>query len=216
MTFSYRLLKNLSLITIFTLIVSCKTEQKKVVASKPNVLFIPVDDLRPELGCYGNEYIKTPNIDALAKEGVVFSRTYCQQAVCNPSRASLLTGLRPDSIQVWDLATKFRSNVPDVVTLPQYFKQNGYTTIGIGKTFHNDIPDYLSWTERLHLKSFPYDPDAVYADQVNLDLLEAKKQKIIAQGKNRIDPLHRKTPKISSKQRTFFYVGWLLQTALTF
>ncbi|MFB9054805.1 sulfatase [Formosa undariae] len=173
---------------------SCADEKKELTASKstsprPNILFIPVDDLRPELGAYGNTSIKTPNIDALAKDGVVFTRAYCQQAVCNPSRASLLTGLRPDAIQVWDLATKFRNNVPDVVTLPQYFKQNGYTTIGIGKTFHNDIPDYLSWTERLHLKGFPYDPDAVYADDVNLKLLEAKKQEIIAQGKNRIDPL---------------------------
>ncbi|MDO5970627.1 sulfatase [Flavivirga aquimarina] len=168
---------------------SCNNTEKEVIHSLPNILFIPVDDLRPELGCYGNKHIKTPNIDKLAKEGVLFNRTYCQQAVCNPSRASLLTGLRPDSIQVWDLTTKFRNNVPDIVTLPQYFKQNGYTTIGLGKTFHNDIPDSISWTERPHLKGFPFDPDAVYATELNKQIQENKKQKLIAQGKNRIDPL---------------------------
>lgn len=168
---------------------ACSNQKKDTIKTKPNILFIPVDDLRPELGCYGNEYIKTPNIDKLAEEGVVFTRTYCQQAVCNPSRASLLTGLRPDSIQVWDLATKFRDNVPNVVTLPQYFKQNRYTTIGLGKTFHNDIPDSISWTERPHLKGFPFDPDAVYATDYNKQIQETKKQNLIAQGKNRIDPL---------------------------
>ena len=82
---------------------------------KPNILFIPVDDLRPELGCYGNKKIKTPNIDRLAKSGLVFSRAYCQQAVCNPSRASLLTGLRPDSLQIWDLVQPFRKNLPNAI-----------------------------------------------------------------------------------------------------
>ena len=172
-------------------LLSCGTKEKELstASAKLNILFIPVDDLRPELGAYGNSFIKTPNIDRLAKDGVVFNRTYCQQAVCNPSRASLLTGLRPDSIQVWDLATRFRKNVPDVVTLPQYFKQNGYTTIGLGKTFHNVIQDSISWTERYHLKGFPYDPDAVYAGGKNLQIQEDKKQKLIAEGKNRIDPL---------------------------
>ena len=169
---------------------SCKNKEKTGENSVlPNILFIPVDDLRPELGAYGNPYIKTPNIDRLAEQGVAFARAYCQQAVCNPSRASLLTGLRPDSIQVWDLATRLRDKVPNVVTLPQYFKQNGYITIGLGKTFHNDIQDSVSWTERTHLEGFPFDPDAVYASKLNLDIQEAKKQKLIAQGKIRLDPL---------------------------
>lgn len=168
---------------------SCQMEEKIAAKGMPNILFIPIDDLRPELGCYGNSFIKTPHIDQLAEKGVVFTRAYCQQAVCNPSRASLLTGLRPDSLKVWDLYEKFRTHVPNAVTLPQFFKQQGYTTIGLGKTFHNDIPDSISWTERPHLKGFPFDPDAVYASELNIQIQEAKKQKLISEGKNRLDPL---------------------------
>lgn len=157
--------------------------------SRPNILFIPVDDLRPELGCYGSTTIKTPNIDRIAKEGVVFTRAYCQQAVCNPSRASLLTGMRPDAIKVWDLKTNFRDPCPDVITLPQYFKQNGYYTVGVGKTFHNTIPDMISWSEKPHVAGFPFDPDAVYVTEENKKLVEKKKQFLINKGINRIDHL---------------------------
>lgn len=168
---------------------SCSNKKVEPGKTAPNILFIPIDDLRPELGCYGNEYIKTPNIDQLAKQGVVFTRAYCQQAVCNPSRASLLTGLRPDSIQVWDLYVGFRENVPDVVTLPQFFKQMGYTTIGLGKTFHNDIPDTISWTEKPHIDGFPFDPDAFYVNEDNVKIQQEKIEALKAAGKSRIDPL---------------------------
>ncbi|HEY1084442.1 MAG TPA: sulfatase-like hydrolase/transferase, partial [Prosthecobacter sp.] len=104
---------------------------------RPNVLFIAADDLRNDLGCYGNTLVKTPNLDRLASRSVVFNRAYCQQAVCNPSRASLLAGLKPDTLRVWDLPTHFRQNLPQVVTLPQHFKNNGYFTQNIGKIFHN-------------------------------------------------------------------------------
>ncbi len=106
-------------------------------ASKLNVLFIAADDLRNDLPCYGHPLVKTPNIDRLAQRGLVFNQAYCQQAVCNPSRASLLTGRRLDALQIWDLPTHFRSRMPDVVTLPQHFKNNGYFTQDIGKIFHN-------------------------------------------------------------------------------
>lgn len=104
----------------------------------PNVLFIAADDLRTDLGAYGNLQVKTPHLDTLAKRGVVFERAYCQQAVCNPSRASIMTGLRPDQLRVWDLTARFRSTTPDVVTLPQYFRQSGYIAMDIGKIFHNE------------------------------------------------------------------------------
>ena len=115
--------------------------------AQPNILFIAIDDLRPELGCYGVEEIQSPNIDRLGESGVVFDRAYCQLAVCNPSRVSLLTGLRPDSAQVWTLDVRFRHTVPDVVTLPQHFKNNGYYAASCGKIFHNPWPDNISWSE---------------------------------------------------------------------
>ena len=102
-----------------------------------NVLFIAADDLRNDLGCYGHPLVKTPNIDRIAKRGLLFNRAYCQQAVCNPSRASLLTGKRLDSLRIWDLPTHFRNTTPNAVTLPQHFKNNGYFTQNIGKIFHN-------------------------------------------------------------------------------
>jgi len=101
-----------------------------------NVLFIAVDDLRPELGCYGRGHVKSPNIDKLAGEGLVFTRAYCQQAICGQSRASLLTGLRPDTLHGSGMRTHFRKFVPDVVTLPQNFKLQGYHTQAMGKIFH--------------------------------------------------------------------------------
>ncbi|MEM8484020.1 MAG: sulfatase [Bacteroidota bacterium] len=151
--------------------------------SSPNVLFIAIDDLRPELGAYGNPHIKTPHIDRLAAEGVTFMQAYVQQAVCNPSRASLMTGLRPDSLRVWDLQTDFRQTLPNVVTLPQYFKQHGYHTAAIGKIYHNTIPDDLSWSEpKLHIDGYPFDPDAVYRHPDNVAIQEARKTAILAEG----------------------------------
>ncbi|MCK0160546.1 sulfatase [Allomuricauda sp. F6463D] len=155
--------------------------------NRPNILFIPVDDLRPDLGAYGNTIVKSPNIDALASNGVTFNRAYTQQAVCNPSRASLLTGLRPDSTQVWDLKTDFRDYLPDVVTLPQFFKNNGYYTVGTGKTFHNTLQDSIAWNEYLHVDSFPFDPDAVYLNQDNLIIQKEKELNLVKKGTAKFD-----------------------------
>ena len=117
-----------------------------LAASRPNVLMIAVDDLRPELGCYGAKHVKTPNIDRVASRGVTFLRAYCQQAVCNPSRTSLMTGLRPDTIGVTGNHVHFRSKRPNVVTLPQHFKNNGYHAQSIGKIYHGVFPKGSSKT----------------------------------------------------------------------
>ncbi|NOU36314.1 MAG: sulfatase [Kiritimatiellaceae bacterium] len=114
---------------------------------RPNILFIAVDDLRPQLGCYGNAQMKTPNIDRLAGQGVLFRRAYCQFAVCGPSRASVLSGMYPEHSKVQDNVLNFRQTVPDTVSLPQYFRENGYQTVGMGKIFHHMAnTDPASWS----------------------------------------------------------------------
>ena len=114
---------------------------------KPNILFIAVDDLRPAIGCYGDIYAITPNLDRLARRGVRFGQAHCQVAVCNPSRASLMTGLRPDTLGVWTLPIHFREAKPEAVTLPQWFRRHGYTAVSHGKIYHNPTPDPQSWSE---------------------------------------------------------------------
>lgn len=143
-------------------------EFSSITARRKNILFIAVDDLRPELGCYGHPMIKSPHIDALAQSGVLFERTYCQQAVCGPTRASLLTGKRPDTTKVYDLKTHIRSTMPDVVTLQQHFKNNGYFSEGIGKLFHVGLEDEASY-------SVPHNggKGAAYVLEENLRLLKA-------------------------------------------
>jgi iduronate 2-sulfatase len=174
---------------------------------RPNVLFIAVDDLRPELGCYGASQVQSPNFDALATESVRFSRAYCQSPVCNPSRASVLTGMRPDTHGVFDLYTHFRTNLPEVVTLPQHFMANGYHAAAVGKIFHNDLPDPKSWSEpRELLPGFPFDPDAVYVEADNLTYLEERKAQIRAAGRqdDYIDPLGEWYFKASASEATDF------------
>lgn len=120
-----------------------------MAASKPNVLLICVDDLKPLIGSYGDPLAKTPNIDRLAKRGVQFDAAYCNQAVCSPSRNSLMTGLRPQTIGIYDLPTNFRKAVPDAVTVAQYFRANGYRTEAMGKIMHKghgNVEDAASWT----------------------------------------------------------------------
>jgi iduronate 2-sulfatase len=117
-------------------------------ARKPNVLFLMVDDLRVELGCYGSMFhAQTPNLDALAKSGVRFDRNYCQFPLCNPSRASLLTGRNPTKTSVLGNRTDFRTAHPNWTTLPQLFKENGYVTVRAGKIYHGGIDDAKSWGE---------------------------------------------------------------------
>lgn len=140
-----------SLLSLLIFILSsCTTQHQEKPdqdPKKPNVLFISIDDLRPALGVYGDSIAITPNIDKLAGEGMTFMNTFTQVAVCAPSRASLMTGLRPDSTRVWHLGDKFREINPATVTMPQYFAKHGYHTINLGKIFHNYMPDSISWDE---------------------------------------------------------------------
>lgn len=114
---------------------------------KPNVLFIVVDDLNNSLGCYGHSVVKSPNIDRLAGRGIRFDSAYCQFTVCNPSRSSFLTGLRPDSTGIFNNTTPFRSKLPNAITLPQLFRKHEYFTARVGKVFHSagNMGDSKSW-----------------------------------------------------------------------
>ncbi len=115
--------------------------------ARPNILFIAIDDLRPELGCYGSPIVKSPNLDALAADGMLFERAYCQQAICSPSRASLMTGARPDTIGVVENNAYFRELNPDIVTLPQHLIASGYETVYCGKIYHAQMVDKeKSWS----------------------------------------------------------------------
>lgn len=118
-------------------------------AERPNVLLICVDDLKPVLGCYGDKTVKSPNLDRLASRSVLFERAYCNQAVCSPSRNSLLVGLRPQTLGIYDLGTNFRKSRPNAVSLPQHFQQNGWRAEALGKIFHvghGNHEDDVSWS----------------------------------------------------------------------
>ena len=120
----------------------------------PNVLLIMSDDLNNDLGLYGHDLVQSPNMDALAARSLVFDRAYCQYPVCSPSRSSMLTGLYPEQSGVVTNQQRFRDSVPDVKTLPQWFKEHGYSSARVGKLYHYGVPlmigtpgidDSLSW-----------------------------------------------------------------------
>lgn len=116
-------------------------------SGKPNVLFIVIDDMRPYLGCYGHDFIQSPNIDKLAQRSMVFENAHCQYPLCGPSRASLMTGMRPDSLCIYDLHERVSQKRPDVTTIGQYFISNGYHSSAIGKIYHNQDDDPRGWSE---------------------------------------------------------------------
>lgn len=133
------------LLTISTLFAS----SIGAAADRPNILFIAIDDLRPELGSYGSDLAVTPNLDAFADRGLQFSRAYCQEAICSPSRASLMTGARPDTIGVIENYTYFRDANPDIITLPQHLIAQGYEAVHTGKIYHGKFSDpEKSWSRQ--------------------------------------------------------------------
>lgn len=148
------ILTNRNVILLFVLCIfftSCKESAQQ----QPNILFIAIDDLRPELNCYGAGQIKSPNIDKLAAQGLIFNRAYCNVPVCGASRASLLTGVRPTRTRLLDHKTQKDVDYPDVVSLPMLLKKNNYITISNGKVYHNEHDDALAWDEIWH-------PDALW------------------------------------------------------
>jgi iduronate 2-sulfatase len=127
----------------------------------PNILMIIVDDLRADLGCYGNMQVKTPNIDRLANQGLRFNKAYVQQAVCGPSRVSFLTGMRPENLQIFDIVTPLRSKWPDIQTMPGFFLKNGFQTASIGKVYHHKPDDSESWVYLDDLEDNRYASDRI-------------------------------------------------------
>ncbi|MGD0769122.1 MAG: sulfatase-like hydrolase/transferase [Tepidisphaeraceae bacterium] len=134
---------------------------------RPNVLFIMSDDMRVDLGCYASIFnAKTPNLDALAKAGVRFDRNYCQFPLCNPPRASLLTGQNPTKTSVLGNRTNFREAHPDWTTLPQVFMNNGYVTVRAGKIYHGGIDDAKSWSATSDKGGATDTGRAAYSDRI--------------------------------------------------
>lgn len=132
---------------------------------RPNVLFIAVDDLNDWIGCLGGHpQCRSPNIDALARRGVLFARSYCAAPACNPSRAALMTGIRPWTSGVYHNNQPWRPAMPDVVTLPQHFMRHGYRALGSGKIYHGSFPDPASWQDYLEKGPDPKPAPDVLAD----------------------------------------------------
>jgi len=133
-------------LALFTLAYAASVQAAFEPPAKPNVLFIVVDDLRPDFGCYGNTEVKSPNLDRLAREGLLFEHAYCQFPLCMPSRASVLSGYRPENIKK---TGRVAGHVPaGTVTLPQLFRDKGYVTVSAGKIYHDNDDDPAGWVRR--------------------------------------------------------------------
>ena len=133
------------IIALISILAGCGNPAKKEgndQKTDKNVLFIIIDDLKPTLGTYGHPLVKSPNIDKLASMGVQFNNAHCNFAVCGPSRGSFMTSIRPENLGILNNTTPLQSVLDGRVTLPYLFKQNGFETVGIGKTFHDKTPDH--------------------------------------------------------------------------
>ena len=129
----------------FVLLLGLQVLVAGITFAMPNILFISIDDLRVDLGCYGDEHIISPNLDKLAESSMVFDNAFCQEAVCTPSRAVVFTGQRPESVGVIHLRDHFRTKHPNILTLPQLLQKYGYRTQSLGKVLGTS--DSKSWTE---------------------------------------------------------------------
>ena len=160
------------LIISFLLTLSCQPNPKIIKNDKLNVLFIIADDLNCDIGGFGNKTVKTPNIDRLIKNGIVFENTHCQYPLCGPSRASIMTGMYSDQTKITQNNVYLRNAVPDVITIGQRFRQQGYQSVRIGKIFHYDNPSAIgtSGTDDIHTWDQtinPYGRDKVEEYKIN-------------------------------------------------
>lgn len=168
------LFRNYFLRSFFLLVLFCvalTVGEKAQAASKMNVLFLICDDLNCDIGCYGHRLVKTPNIDRLAAKGVRFERAYCQYPLCGPSRASFMTGMYPDQTLIHRNAIRIREHLPDVQSMSQLFRNNGYKATRIGKIYHYNVPadigndghdDPASWDYKFN----PYGRDKIDESKV--------------------------------------------------
>ncbi len=204
---------------VISLVISACGGLKEEVPEKYNILFISVDDLRPELGCYGVSDIKSPNIDKLAASSVVFNRAYCQSAICMPSRASLLSGVRPEH---FDSNGKLNTgstdqNLPGIVTLPQHFKENGYQTISVGKIYHHNTDDEDAWTKR-YKETFNIDEVLIHGYSSGYQNAEYRRQLLnytgVFKDKTRWDSLRPPAVEITDTPDTMHPDGFITQATV--
>ncbi|WP_420400461.1 sulfatase [Flagellimonas sp.] len=182
------LTKIIPVLLMVTFILGCKPQNEKPEENRadkrPNILFIAIDDLRPELGAYGSEIAITPHMDALAADGLLFNNAYCQEAICSPSRASVMTGGRPETIKVIENFTYFRDVNPDIITLPQHLISKGYETTYTGKIFHPGYTDEeKSWSRKAYSgPDVPPMPERVrgYVLPENQEMFRKNREEVIA------------------------------------
>lgn len=187
-------MKSILNLTLFSLVLLTVEAQQK-----PNVLFIAVDDLRPELGCYGQSQIVSPNIDKLAESGLMFNRSYCNIPVCGASRASILSGIRPNRHRFVNYDCWQDKDVPGVVSLPMHFKNNGYTTISLGKVYHHGKDGQGSWNKIWAPASSKDHAWTDYVTEENLKLNKGNRERGYPYEKANVDDDEYKDGKIANQ-----------------